>query len=195
MVTNWLEGRSRFLFCYLKTKPTMAHKAKRNSWEVTWAALTQSLSRLFFLSLSLFLARFLSFSSFSCRLWPSRIGDEIEIVTHSRVLFVHTSTSCHRGAQLHRRPIVPQSRFVTVTYTIRRNIPGSAEVSDGRSALLFPVLFARMSGAFSNWAACFHRGVVEVARCCPILHRWEPLAHKLAYARTHAQPAGIIKSW
>lgn len=53
---------------------------------------------------------------FSCHLWLSRIGDEIEIVTYSRVPFVRTSTSRHRGAQLHRRPIVPQSRFVTVTY-------------------------------------------------------------------------------
>lgn len=114
MVANWLEWRSRFLFCYLKTKPTMAHKAKRNSWEVTWAALTRSPRASFSLSLSL------SFFSFSRRLWPSRIGDEIEIVTYSRVPFIHTSTSCHRGAQLHRCPIVPQSRFVTVTYTIRR---------------------------------------------------------------------------
>lgn len=105
---------THFLFCYLKTKPTMVHKAKRNSWEVTWAALTRSLRAFLFLSFSLSLSVFLLFS---CHLWPSRIGDEIEIVTYSRVSFVRTNTSCHRGAQLHRRPIVPQSRFVTVTYT------------------------------------------------------------------------------
>jgi len=92
----------------------------------------------------------LSFASFR-RLWFSRTGDEIEIVTYSRVSFIRTSTGRHRRAQLHRRPIVPRSRFVTVIYW--RYISRSAEASSGKSTLLFSVLFPGMSRAFSNCAS------------------------------------------
>lgn len=105
---------------------------------------------------------------------------KIEIVTYSRVPFVRMSTGRRHGAQLHRRPIVPQSRFVTVTYgdIPRREI--AVVASNGRSTLLFPILFAGMSRAVLVCATCFRRGM---ARCCLIFHRWEPLAH--AHATMH----------
>lgn len=105
---------------------------------------------------------------------------KIEIVTYSRVPFVRMSTGRRHGAQLHRRPIVPQSRFVTVIYgdILPREI--AVEASNGRLTLLFPVLFAGMSRAAPVFATCFRR---SAARCCLIFHRWEPLAH--AHAIMH----------
>lgn len=98
---------------------------------------------------------------------------KIEIVTYSRVPFVRMSTGRH-GAQLHRRPIVPQSRFVTVIYgdILPREI--AVEASNGRLTLLFPVLFTGMSRATPIFATCFRR---SAARCCLIFHWWEPLAY------------------
>lgn len=110
--------------------------------------------------LSGLLVRSLSFLPPFAILWLSRTGDEIEIVTYSRVPFVRTSTGRHRGAQLHRRPIVHRSRFVTVTYW--RYISRSAKASNGRSALLFPALFLGMSRAFSICALRFRRGATDV---------------------------------
>lgn len=166
MTTIAVAYEARFLFCYLKTKPTKTHKAKRDSWEVTWAASTRS-PRAFFPFPSLFLSSSLTFED---------RRRKIEIVTYSRVPFVRMSTGRRHGAQLHRRPIVPQSRFVTVTYgdIPRREI--AVEASNGRSTLLFPILFAGMSRAVPVCVTCFRYGM---ARCCLIFHRWEPLAHAI----------------
>lgn len=117
---------------------------------------------------------------------------KIEIVTYSRVPFVRMSTGRRHGAQLHRRPIAPQSRFVTVIYgdILPREI---AEASNGRLTLLFPVLFAGMSRATPICVTCFRQ---SAARCCLIFPWWEPLAH--AHALINRQwnvPVILLKSY